>query len=80
LVFGDKLTSKGSIPAKARITIRIVISIYAKENWSAPVIVGFMALLVVAAFSLLTNFVVLADALVVFAYYALVVGFVLQCV
>jgi hypothetical protein len=51
---------------------------YLKENWGAPFVVGFMALLIVAAVSLLMNFGVFADEVAVYAYYALVVGVVLQ--
>jgi hypothetical protein len=53
---------------------------YVKENWGAPFIVSFMALLMVAAVSLLVDLVVLADEVAVYAYYALVVGVVLQLV
>jgi len=53
---------------------------YVKENWGAPFIVGFMALLLVAMFSLVMNLAVLADEVAVYAYYALVIGVVLQLV
>lgn len=53
---------------------------YVKENWGAPFIVGFMALLMVAAVSLSMDFAVLADEVAVYAYYALVAGVVLQLV
>jgi heme/copper-type cytochrome/quinol oxidase subunit 4 len=53
---------------------------YVSGNWGAPFVVGFMALLVVAAFSLALGFSVLADEVAVWAYYALVVGVVLQLV
>jgi hypothetical protein len=53
---------------------------YVRENWGAPFILGFMALLIIAAVSLLMGFGVLADEVAVYAYYALVVGFVLQLV
>ena len=53
---------------------------YVKEDWGAPFIVGFMALLMVAAVSLLMDLVVLADEVAVYAYYALVVGVVLQLI
>ena len=59
-----------------RISLRV--KEYVKENWGAPFIVGFMALLIVAAVSLLMDFRVLADEVAVYAYYALVVGVVLQ--
>jgi amino acid transporter len=51
---------------------------YVKENWGTPFIVGFMALLLVAAVSLSMGFSVFADDVAVYAYYALVVGVVLQ--
>jgi hypothetical protein len=51
---------------------------YLKENWGAPFVLGFMALLMVAAVSLLMNFSVMADEVAVYAYYALVIGVVLQ--
>jgi heme/copper-type cytochrome/quinol oxidase subunit 4 len=53
---------------------------YVKENWGAPFVVGFMALLMTAAVFLLMNFAVLANEISVYAYYALVVGVVLQLV
>ena len=56
------------------------VKVYVKENWGAPFIMGFMALLMVAAVSLLMNLVVLANEVAVYAYYALVVGVVLQLV
>jgi undecaprenyl pyrophosphate phosphatase UppP len=51
---------------------------YVRENWGAPFVVGFMALLMVAAVSLLMDYIVLADEVAVYAYYALVIGVVLQ--
>jgi heme/copper-type cytochrome/quinol oxidase subunit 4 len=54
--------------------------VYIKENWGAPFVVGFMALLVFAAVSLVMGLAVLADEVAVYAYYALVVGVVLQFV
>lgn len=51
-----------------------------KENWGAPFVVGFMALLMVAAVALSMDFAVLADEVAVYAYFALVVGVVLQLV
>ena len=53
---------------------------YLKANWGAPFVVGFIVLLMVAAVSLLMNFAALADEVAVYAYYALVVGVVLQLV
>lgn len=51
---------------------------YVKKNWGAPFIVGFMLLLVVAAVSLSSGWASSADAVAVYAYYALVIGVVLQ--
>ena len=67
---------------KIVIVIRIPAAVreYFRENWGAPFVVGFMALLLVAAFSLVAGFSVLANEVSVFAYYALVVGVVLQLV
>lgn len=53
---------------------------YVKENWGAPFVLGFMALLLVAAVSLLMGLVVLADEVTGYTYYALVAGVVLQLI
>ena len=53
---------------------------YTRENWGAPFIVGFMLLLMVAAVSLSMGLAVLTNEVAVYAYYALVVGVVLQLV
>jgi hypothetical protein len=53
---------------------------YSKENWGAPFVVGFMVLLMVAAFSLAMGLAVFAEEVAVYAYYALSVGVVLQLV
>jgi len=53
---------------------------YFKENWGVPFIVGFMFLLMVAAASLSMGLAALADEVAVYAYYALVVGVILQLV
>lgn len=53
---------------------------YAKENWGAPFIIGFVLLLVIAAISLSMGFNALANSVAVYAYYALVAGVVLQIV
>ena len=53
---------------------------YVRENWGAPFIVGFMLLLVVAAASLSMGLAVIADEVAIYAYFALVVGVVLQLV
>ncbi len=51
---------------------------YVKENWGSPFIVGFMLLLLSAAVSLSSGLSYLADAIAVYAYYALVAGVILQ--
>ena len=56
------------------------IKVYFRENWGAPFILGFMLLLMVAAASLLMSLDILANGVAVSAYYALVIGVVLQLV
>ena len=51
---------------------------YVRDNWSAPFIVGFMLLLMVAAASLSMGLAALADEVAVCAFIALVVGVILQ--
>jgi uncharacterized membrane protein len=53
---------------------------YVRENWGAPFVVAFMLLLLVAAASLAMGSEFLANGVAVFAYFALVVGVVLQLV
>jgi heme/copper-type cytochrome/quinol oxidase subunit 4 len=53
---------------------------YVGKNWGAPFIIGFMVILLVAASSMATGLESLADELAIYAYYALVVGVVLQLV
>jgi heme/copper-type cytochrome/quinol oxidase subunit 4 len=59
-----------AVPAKVKA--------YVRENWGAPFVAGFMFLLVVAAVSLVMGLEFFADGVAVFAYFALVVGVVLQ--
>ena len=61
-------------------TIVLKIKVYAKENWGAPFIVGFMLLLITAAIFLSVGLSSLADTVAVYAYYALVAGVLLQLV
>jgi heme/copper-type cytochrome/quinol oxidase subunit 4 len=56
------------------------IKVYTRENWGAPFIVGFMLLLMVAAVSLSIGVADVANEVAIYAYYALVVGVVLQLV
>jgi heme/copper-type cytochrome/quinol oxidase subunit 4 len=51
---------------------------YVRENWGAPFIVGFMLLLMVAAASLSIGVADVANEVAIYAYFALVVGIVLQ--
>lgn len=53
---------------------------YTRENWGAPFIVSFMLLLFGAAFTLSLELSALANEVAIYAYYALVVGIVLQIV
>ena len=53
---------------------------YVRENWGAPFIMGFMLLLAVAAASVAIGLAGLADEIAVIAYYALLVGIILQLV
>ena len=51
-----------------------------RENWGAPLIIGFMLLLAVAAASESLGLAEFADKVAVYAYYALLVGIILQLV
>jgi hypothetical protein len=53
---------------------------YVRENWGAPFITGFMIILLVAAASMVTGSESVASELANYAFFALVVGFVLQLV
>jgi hypothetical protein len=53
---------------------------YVRENWGAPFMVGFMLLLMVVAVSLSIGVTEVANEMAVYAYYALVIGVVLQLV
>jgi hypothetical protein len=53
---------------------------YVRMNWGAPFIVGFIVLLMFAATYLSMGLAVLADEVAVYAFYALVVGVILQLV
>ena len=54
--------------------------VYVRENWGAPFIMGFVLLLAVAAASLSIGLAGFADEVAVYAYYALLVGIILQLV
>jgi heme/copper-type cytochrome/quinol oxidase subunit 4 len=53
---------------------------YVRENWGAPFIGGFMVLLISTAALMVTSSGSLANELAIYAYFALVVGVVLQLV
>jgi heme/copper-type cytochrome/quinol oxidase subunit 4 len=53
---------------------------YVKENWGTPFISEFMLLLIATAALMVINSASLANDLVIFAYFALVVGVVVQLV
>jgi heme/copper-type cytochrome/quinol oxidase subunit 4 len=53
---------------------------YVRGNWGAPFVVGFMLLLMIAAASLSMGLATLADEVAVCAFFALVVGVILQLV
>jgi len=53
---------------------------YLLENWGAPFIVSFMILLITAAVYLAIGNELLANLLAEYAYYALVIGVILQIV
>ena len=51
---------------------------YLRENWGAPFIIAFMAMLMAAAGYLCYGLESIANDIAVYAYYSLVVGVVLQ--
>jgi hypothetical protein len=53
---------------------------YVRENWGTPFVLGFMLLLIIAAVSLSIGLADIANEVAVYAYYALVVGVILQLV
>ena len=53
---------------------------HVKKSWGSPFIVGFILLLVSAAVFLSEGLSSLADGIAVYAYYALIVGVILQLV
>ena len=60
--------------------ITIKVKEYVKENWGSPFIVGFILLLLTAAFCLSANLSSSAGVIAEYAYFALVVGVALQLV
>ena len=65
--------------AESQYRIRIKVS-YFRENWGAPFIIGFMALLLVSATGLSLSQKGLANDIAIYAFYLLVVGVILQIV
>ncbi len=51
---------------------------YVKENWGAPFIIAFMSLLLNSAVSLSAGSAQIADTITIYAFYALVIGVLLQ--
>ena len=75
----SKFSERRGKMARIRILMRRLRS-YFRENWGAPAIVCFMALLLVAALFLAGGMEELANAIAVCAYYFLVAGVVLQII
>ena len=61
-------------------TITLKVKGYVKANWGSPFIMGFMLLLVAADVLLSLEMSFLANAIAIFAFYALIAGVVLQLV
>jgi len=53
---------------------------YLRENWGSPLVVAFMALLMVAAGFLSVGSEEIANKVAVYAYYSLALGVILQLV
>lgn len=60
-----------------RINLKVLIN-YLRENWGAPFILAFMAMLAACAGLLAFGNESLANEIAVYAYYSLVIGVVLQ--
>lgn len=58
--------------------IQFRVKVFVKANWGSPFILGFMLLLIGAAVSLSLGLSWLADNIAVYAFYALVIGVLLQ--
>jgi hypothetical protein len=56
------------------------ISDYIKLNWGIPFLITFCVLLIGAGFSIASNISILSDWLSEFAFYALVIGVILQII
>ena len=75
----SKFSKRRGRIAKIRILMRRLRS-YFRENWGAPAIICFMALLMIAALFLAEGMEEIANAIAVCAYYFLVAGVVLQII
>jgi len=75
----SKFSERRGRMAKIRILMRRLRS-YFRENWGAPAIICFMALLMIAALFLAGGMEEIANAIAVCAYYFLVAGVVLQII
>ena len=75
----SKFSKRWGEIARIRIFMKRLRS-YFRENWGAPAIVCFMALLLVAALFLAGGMEEIANAIAVCAYYFLVMGVVLQII
>lgn len=60
--------------------ILVKIKGYVKENWGSPFIISFIVILLCAGISLSVGLIYQADAMVVYAFYVLVIGVALQLV
>ena len=65
---------------RSKISYKVRLKSYLKENWGAPFIIGFMILLILAAAYLSVGNEAFADELAVYAYYSLVIGVILQLI
>jgi len=75
----SKFSERRGKIARIRILMKRLRS-YFRENWGAPAIICFMALLLAAALFLAGGMEELANAIAVYAYYFLVAGVVLQII
>jgi hypothetical protein len=51
---------------------------YVSENWGSPFLFGFMFLLIISAVSLSAGLSLLANDSAIYAFYALIIGVILQ--
>jgi hypothetical protein len=65
---------------KRRGHLMSIFNAYFRENWGAPFILGFIALIIVCAVLQLDGLPDSANSVAVYAYYLLVIGVILQIV